>query len=107
MGRVTPPAEWQAYQLTKEEYWVLPLGSTFHGRDIFSPAAAHLANGAALHDLGIGVIDLSAFALPQPHEVPGTAIGQVIHIDRFGNLITNLRQAHLPAGPLRVRVASR
>jgi S-adenosylmethionine hydrolase len=105
MGRVAPPAEWQAYQLTNEEYWVHPLSSTFHGRDIFSPTAAHLANGVPLHDLGVSVIDLSAFALPQPREVPGTAIGQVIHIDRFGNLITNLRRAHLPAGPLRIRVA--
>ena len=53
----------------------------------------------------IRVIDLAAFALPEPREVPGTAIGQVIHIDRFGNLITNLRQARLPAAPLRVQVA--
>ena len=105
-GRVTPPTKWLAYQLTKEQYWLHPLSSTFHGRDIFAPAAAHLANGTPLHDLGIGVIDLAAFALPEPREEPGTAIGQVIHIDRFGNLITNLRQAHLPAAPLRVQVAS-
>jgi S-adenosylmethionine hydrolase len=104
-GRVPPPAEWQAYHLTKQEYWVHPLSSTFHGRDIFSPTAAHLANGVPLHDLGVGVIDLSAFALPQPREVPGTAIGQVIHIDRFGNLITNLRRANLPAAPLCITVA--
>jgi len=104
-ARVPPPTKWLAYQLTKEQYWLHPLSSTFHGRDIFAPTAAHLANGTPLHDLGIGVIDLAAFALPEPREVPGTAIGQVIHIDRFGNLITNLRPAHLPAAPLRVQVA--
>lgn len=69
----------------------IPVGSsnTFHGRDIFAPAAARLANGEPLHTLGAPLDE--RFYLVK--EAPQDGIGEVIAIDRFGNLITNLMQA--------------
>ncbi len=76
---------------------------TFHGRDVFAPAAARLVRGAALADLGTPVSDL--VHLP-PHRVRAEGadvIGQVIHVDRFGTLVTNLPgQAIAPGTTLRV-----
>jgi S-adenosylmethionine hydrolase len=65
---------------------------TFHGRDVFAPAAAHLANGVALSALGPRVPEIELLALEDPHlEAPGRLRGTVIHVDHFGNLITNVR----------------
>lgn len=64
--------------------------ATFHGRDVFAPAAAALANGTALAHLGAAVND--AYFLPVPHarEVTDGVVGEVIYIDRFGTLVSNL-----------------
>jgi S-adenosylmethionine hydrolase len=105
MGQVGVPTGWNAFHLKDPSYWLHPLSTTFHGRDLFAPVAGHFAAGVPLAAMGTSVVELTAFALPLPREVPGMAIGQVMHIDRFGNLITNLRQAHLPAGQLTVEVA--
>lgn len=104
MGRVAVPQGWQATHLSTANYWLQPLSSTFHGRDIFAPLAAHLAAGVSLSAMGTRVIDLAAFALPRPRLAGDTAVGQVLHIDRFGNLITNLRTSDLPAGRLEIRI---
>jgi S-adenosylmethionine hydrolase len=69
----------------------VPGGSdTFHGRDVFAPAAAHLSAGGALDGLGGPVADplLTPIAEPVPSE-EGLR-GEVVHVDRFGNLVTNL-----------------
>lgn len=104
MGRVSVPQGWHAARLTNADFWLEPLSSTFHGRDIFAPTAAHIATGVALTSLGTRTMDLAAFAIPRPRIVPGTAIGQILHIDRFGNLITNLRQTDIPTGSIEIRV---
>ncbi|MGH7364562.1 MAG: SAM hydrolase/SAM-dependent halogenase family protein, partial [Candidatus Methylomirabilales bacterium] len=71
----------------------------FHGRDIFAPVAAHLANGLSLAALGPPVTDPVRLDLPRPAPLPdGGAAGQVLHVDRFGNLLTNLPQALFAAG---------
>jgi S-adenosylmethionine hydrolase len=62
---------------------------TFHGRDVFAPAAAHLLNGIALSDLGEATTSLTVLNVPQPNGRQG----EVIAIDRFGNLITNFTTA--------------
>ena len=65
--------------------------ATFQGRDVFSPAAAALAKGAALESLGPLVRDAIVHRTPEAHRLPDGAIrGEVIATDRFGNLITNL-----------------
>jgi S-adenosylmethionine hydrolase len=64
---------------------------TFHGRDVFAPAAAQLANGATLDSLGEPVTDPTIKRTPEPHRAgSGELVGEVIAIDRFGNAITNL-----------------
>jgi len=85
-----------------------PISRTFHGRDIFAPAAAHLAGGAAIASLGAPRPALTPLALPDA-VIAGDAVrGVVVYVDRFGNLLTNIdRQAILAFRqlPLSVRVA--
>lgn len=67
--------------------------ATFHGRDVFAPAAAHLALGKPLADFGPKVEEDLATPFAAPEETAAGWRGQVLHVDRFGNLITNLPNA--------------
>jgi hypothetical protein len=66
---------------------------TFHGRDLFAPAAARLARGADIHDFGdeIAPDTLVPCPLPEPVSTVSGYAGQILHVDRFGNLVTNVR----------------
>jgi S-adenosylmethionine hydrolase len=66
------------------------VSSTFHGRDIFAPAAARLARGDALGALGSPVGDLVQLPAPRLSVAPGTIRGEVVHIDHFGNVVTSI-----------------
>ncbi len=82
-----------AVGLTEPRYQLSPVSATFHGRDIFAPAAAHLAAGVHPQDMGkpFPVSDLFTWPLSRPTRQGDTSwLGQVLHIDRFGNLITNI-----------------
>ncbi|UCC65856.1 MAG: SAM-dependent chlorinase/fluorinase [Anaerolineae bacterium] len=80
-----------AVSLTNPRYHLRHVSRTFHGRDIFAPVAAHLACGVALADLGEPVGQLVTFPVPGLSVQPGGVLaGQVIHVDRFGNLITSI-----------------
>ncbi len=86
--------QWEAVALTNASLHREPVSATFHGRDIFAPAAAHLAMGTALAKLGESVDTLQKLDLPEPEPEPepegdGLAL-RVLSVDRFGNLITNL-----------------
>lgn len=72
--------------------------ATFHGRDIFAPTAAGLAQGAALESLGPAVRDPMLLAAPHPARTKTGARGVVVDIDRFGNLITNIPRDWLGDG---------
>ena len=74
-----------------------PVSPTFHGRDLFAPAAAFLACGGALEELGPAVGNPVELPLPQPHAEGGRIVGEVLHIDRFGNAITNLGRSEIEA----------
>jgi hypothetical protein len=89
-GLVELPSPLTAVHLTNEKYWRHPVSETFHGRDVFTPVAAHLSLGVAPEDLGEPVSRV--FFLPLPHPVTnGDEItGQVIYQDVYGNLITNI-----------------
>ena len=86
-----------AHELTNRQYALEPVSRTFHGRDLFAPAAAHLALGVPIEELGPPV-DPEALArldLPRP-DVTGTTIrGTILYIDRFGNVQLNVRRHHL------------
>lgn len=92
--------------LTDPHYHLSPVSRTFHGRDIFAPAAAHLARGIPLAELGEPLTEIITFPLPRPQIRPdGTIVGQVIHVDRFGNLITSITSKDLADhSPLRESV---
>lgn len=70
--------------------------ATFHGRDVIAPAAVRLIDGAAPESLGSAAADLERLAWPEPRESPHGIDGEVIHVDVFGNLVTNLPAAAWP-----------
>ncbi|HEX6938497.1 MAG TPA: SAM-dependent chlorinase/fluorinase [Longimicrobiales bacterium] len=74
------------------------ISPTFHGRDVFAPVAAHLARGAPLDALGPRVSAPVLLSLPRAERTGEGIRGRVIHVDRFGNLLTNIPGAWLEAG---------
>jgi len=81
----------EAFELRRDQHFLSELSATFHGRDIFAPVAAHIANGLALSELGPPAGELSIRPIPRPAQVSdGQLRGEVIHIDRYGNLVTNI-----------------
>ena len=88
-------------------YWLDTVSSTFHGRDIFAPVAAHLACGVPIEHLGSAIDDPIRLPLPHPrHDACGTLHSEVIYIDHFGNLITGIevRPDDRCAGPASCRI---
>lgn len=89
----------QGVALSDPAYWRSPNpASTFHGRDIFAPVAGHIASGVPLDKLGPLITDPERpFALPTPHQDGDDLVGEVVHVDVYGNLITSLNAESLPA----------
>ncbi|MGZ3666088.1 MAG: SAM hydrolase/SAM-dependent halogenase family protein [Ktedonobacterales bacterium] len=87
--RVSPV---QAVTLDNPRYRLPHVSATFHGRDIFAPAAAHLARGVPFASLGtpLDPTSLVTIAPPRPTWQGETLIGHILHIDHFGNLITDI-----------------
>ena len=80
-----------AYEITAEHYRRGTVSSTFHGRDIFAPAAAWLSRGLSPTNIGQEITDVKRIEVPAPVILDGARIiGRVIHIDRFGNVIVNV-----------------
>jgi hypothetical protein len=106
-------------QLARQEWWREDVSRTFHGRDILAPVAAHWSLGADAEMFGPAVDPqgLCLLDMPAPRTAAGRLYGAIEQIDRFGNLITNVRLADLPAcepaelvimaGKVRVRGLSR
>jgi S-adenosylmethionine hydrolase len=92
-------AGWTAVALTAPEYRLPEVSRTFHGRDIFAPAAAYLASGVPLERLGPPVTDPVRLRLPDCRLEGGVLIGQVLDADRFGNLVTSIPAARLAGIP--------
>jgi hypothetical protein len=84
-------------EITDERFMLSPRSLTFHGRDVFAPAAAAVATGTPLTELGPEQDEIDYVDLPAPVR-DGTVIrGEVIYVDRFGNLSTNIEATMLPA----------
>lgn len=80
-----------AVNLTDSHFHLSPVSHTFHGRDIFAPVAAHLASGIPLTNLGQPISKLITIPVPHMSAPPdNTLVGKVIHVDRFGNLVTSI-----------------
>lgn len=85
----------RAVVLTNPKYFRLPVSKTFNGRDIFAPVAAALSTGVKPARFGSETTELVQLRSLEPHASRGMIIARVIHIDRFGNCITNLTIDHL------------
>jgi S-adenosylmethionine hydrolase len=88
---------WQTefIELNRAQYWLENVSHVFHGRDIFSPVAAHLANGVPLSELGTSFDNPVRLELPKPEKKKNGWQGEVIHVDHFGNISTNVRIENL------------
>lgn len=102
-----------AHELANPQYALESVSRTFHGRDLFSPAAAHLANGVDLGELGppIDPEALVRLDVPQPEIGHARIRAVVLGVDRFGNIALNLDRDHLDAAGIvpgmRVEIAAR
>ena len=87
----------EAVAITKPRFWRSPVSPTFHGRDIFAPVAARLSLGFPPIDFGEAITSVVMLPLPHPYQAPdGSLVGHILHIDSFGNLITNIKSDDLP-----------
>jgi S-adenosylmethionine hydrolase len=100
-GRLRFRAGGRAVELSEPRFWRPQVSSTFHGRDIFAPVAAHLSLGLALDELGPPLHDVLDLPWPEPRQAPDRSVSaEVVTADGYGNLITNLRAADLPPNPV-------
>jgi S-adenosylmethionine hydrolase len=83
------------FHLDRPEFWLPHPSSTFHGRDLFAPVAAALAEGTPPELLGTPHPDPVTLTLPIPRLAGNRLLGEVLWIDRYGNAITNLRPMDL------------
>jgi S-adenosyl-L-methionine hydrolase (adenosine-forming) len=90
--------------LDQPHFWADQVNPIFHGRDLFAPVAAHLANGVHLQEMGAPLADPVLLQLSQPRPYGPGWRGEVIHIDHFGNLGTNIESSCLK-GMGRVQVS--
>ena len=86
----TPDAE--IVEISEERYFLSHVTSTFHGRDVFTPVAAHISLGIDIDRLGQQVSDPEKLTLPQPYIEDDILKGEITRVDSFGNLITNISQ---------------
>ncbi len=96
----------EAAAITDPRFWRHPVSPTFHGRDIFAPVAAGLSLGISPYEFGEKISSLHVLPVPKPFLDPaGNLIGQVLRVDHFGNLITNVRNDNLPGKKVVIEVA--
>jgi len=81
--------------LNRPQYWLPEVSNVFHGRDIFAPVGAHIAKGTALSELGDPIDDPIRIPTPKVVISGSTIAGEIIIIDNFGNLLTNIKREHL------------
>lgn len=100
-------------EITNEQFFLKPVSNTFHGRDIFAPVAAWASRGMEAEKFGSVIADYARFTSLRPERVSDTHFkGAAIKIDKFGNVITNIRPADIPqlfeknTPPFRITISS-
>jgi len=84
-----------AYELNRRQYFLPTVSDTFHGRDVFASVAGHLARGVPIHEVGselppdVAASEIVQLELPSPHKKEDCWLAHIVHVDRFGNLITD------------------
>ena len=111
-GLFTPflgEGNWRAFELRAAAFHETRVSPTFHGRDIFAPAAAHLARGIEPASFGPAVTDPVRLTWPEARLTEGRVGGAVVHVDRFGNLVTSISADAIASlgSRVAVRVAGR
>jgi S-adenosylmethionine hydrolase len=81
--------------LTESKYFLPSVSHTFHGREVFAPAAAHLSQGVSLKRMGSELSNPVKLHVPKPQEEGGVLYGQITRVDNFGNLISNIHRRDL------------
>jgi S-adenosylmethionine hydrolase len=84
-----------AYMLTQSAYFRPQVSATFHGRDLFGPVAAHLARGIEPAQFGPRLAELVLLPYARPQRLGQTIVGEVMHLDHYGNIATNIPSAML------------
>jgi len=92
----------QVVSITSEQHTLHPIAPSFHARDVLAPAAAHLAAGVPLEDLGepVDPDTLARLSMPEPNIEHGRIECEVLDLNRFGNVQLNVRETHLTAAGL-------
>ncbi|OGO07271.1 MAG: hypothetical protein A2Y61_02000 [Chloroflexi bacterium RBG_13_60_13] len=102
------PPGLECFEITDPRYWRHPVSPTFHGRDVFAPVAAHISTGVPLREFGRAVSSIHVLPLPRPEALEGgDLLGHVLHIDHFGNIITDIQREDLPPEKFRLEVGER
>lgn len=102
------PEGYRAFLIAEPRFLRQPVSETFHGRDVFAPAAAHLSLGVPAGEFGEAVGSLLVLPpIRARRRADGALVGRVVHMDRFGNLVTDVRAEDLPQRRLRVEIAGR
>ncbi|MCY3713170.1 MAG: SAM-dependent chlorinase/fluorinase [Gemmatimonadetes bacterium] len=83
-------ADLRVVSVTEPRFMLPEISNTFHGRDVFAPVAAHLALGAPVSDFGPEIADYETGTVTKPMAHEGGINGRVLHIDRYGNIITDI-----------------
>ncbi|MBN1996985.1 SAM-dependent chlorinase/fluorinase [candidate division KSB1 bacterium] len=94
----------QVYSLDCEKYFLKNISLTFHGRDIFAPVAAHLSTGRQIAAMGTRIQDYNVEKMGLPEKNNDLIKGEIIYIDRFGNLVTNIPADFLEGGILHINI---
>jgi S-adenosyl-L-methionine hydrolase (adenosine-forming) len=103
-GPVEVPEGIDARVLNESRFHRPSISQTFHGRDIFSPVAAHISLGVPLPELGSTTHTMIAFPPFRAALADGTIVGEVVHIDHFGNVLTTIRADQVPNGGVTIEV---
>ena len=95
----------QAVAITNPKYWLEAVSTTFHGRDIFAPVAAHLSLGLDYRVFGEPTDCLNTITIPSPYvNASGDTVGQILHVDNFGNLVTNIKDQSIPEQEINIEL---
>ena len=106
LSKVVFKAGVEIVAITDPRFWRRPVSPTFHGRDVFAPVAAGLSLDISIYEFGGKINSLHVLPVPRPSlDADGNLIGRVLHIDRFGNLITNVRSSDLPGKDVMIEAA--
>jgi S-adenosyl-L-methionine hydrolase (adenosine-forming) len=82
----------EGFELTKQDLWLPETSATFHGRDVFAPVAAHIAAGIPLEHVGEPLEEIHTLPMPELSVSGKRVRGEIMHIDRFGNILTSIGQ---------------